>query len=193
MVLIMDNEQTELLDELMTQLSQAQAELAFSSNMQQYNEARNIVKNHVIAGMSMGLVPFALFDIAALSTNLQTMLQHLCRHYDVEYEGRRGRLLTVSLIGGSLSVLTLMGLSSVSKLVPGVGTLGGNAGVALLGGAVTYATGQTFIRHFTAGGTLDDFMPERFSGFFKKELQKGKNIAGKLKPQAVADSIAGRG
>lgn len=189
----MDNEQTELLDELMTQLSQIHVELAVSMNIQQYNEAKNIVKNHVIAGMSMGLIPIALFDIGALSANQQMMLQHLCRLYDVDFESRQAKLLIVSLISGSLSVLTIMGLSSVSKLIPGVGSLGGSAGVALLGGAVTYATGQTFIKHFNSGGTLEDFMPERFSGFFKKELQKGKRFARKLEPQAVADSITGRG
>ena len=183
----MDNEQeqTELLDDLMIQLSHSQVELAMSMNLQRHNEAVNIVKNHVVAGISMGLIPVVLFDIAALSTNQQIMLRHLCQHYDVDFDSHQSKLLIASLISGSIPVLAIMSLASVSKLIPGIGTLGGSAGVALLGGAITYATGQTFIKHFNEGGTLEDFIPERFSGFFKKELQKGKRFTRK-KSQEVA-------
>lgn len=172
----MDNEQTELLDDLMTQLSHSQVDLVMSANIQHYNEAKNIVKNHVVAGISMGLIPIVLFDIAALSTNQQLMLRNLCQHYNVDYDSHRGKLLISSLLSGSMPVLMIMGLASVSKLVPGIGTLGGSGSVALLGGALTYATGQTFIKHFSEKGSLADFMPEQFSDFFKDELKKGKEF-----------------
>lgn len=185
----MNDEQTELLDELMTKLSHTQVELAMSMNAQKHNEALNIVKNHVVASISMGLIPMVLFDIAAMSTNQQIMLKHLCQHYDVDFDSKRVKFLVFSLLSGSLPALTIMSLASASKLIPGVGTLGGSAGVALLGGAVTYATGRTFVRHFSGGGTLEDFMPARFSGFFKKEFKKGKRLVNKLKPEAVAEAI----
>jgi uncharacterized protein (DUF697 family) len=186
----MTQESTELLDELTLELSQTQFQLEMTATVLHHNEANNIVKNHVIAATSMGLIPIALFDIAALSTNQHTMLRNLCRHFEVEFDSHRAKLLITSLMGGSLPVLAVMGLSSVSKFIPGIGTLGGSAGVALSGGAVTYATGQTFIRHFNMGGTLDNFMPERFSRYFKKKLKKGKRVAGKLKPDAVAEAIS---
>lgn len=173
---MMDNEQTELLDELTTQLSHAQVELLVTSMTLKYNEANNIVKKHVMAGSSMGLIPFALFDIAALSTNQHLMIKHLCQLYDVEFDARRTKLLVMSLLTGSLPTLTIMGMSSISKLIPGIGTLGGSASVALSGGAVTYAIGQTFIKHFSKGGNLDDFVVIRSSGFFKRQLIKGRSI-----------------
>ena len=186
----MSDDQTELVDELTVQLTQAQIELELTSYIVKYHEATNIVKNHVIASASMGLIPVALVDIAALSANQHTMLRHLCKHYDVEFDSKRVKVLITSLMTGSLPALTIMGLSSVSKLIPGIGTLGGSAGVALTGGAITYATGQTFIKHFLAGGDLDNFMPARFTGFFNKQLKKGKTFMKKLKPDAVADTIS---
>lgn len=182
----MDNEQTELLDDLMTQLSHSQVELVMSMNIQHYNEAKNIVKNHVVAGISMGLIPVALFDIAALSTNQQLLLRNLCRHYNVDYDSHRGKLLISSLLSGSMPVMVIMGLASISKLVPGIGTLGGSGGVALLGGALTYATGQTFIQHFSEKGSLEDFMPEQFSDFFNNEVKKGKEFTKDMKKEVIA-------
>ncbi len=186
-------EQTELLEELATELSQTQIELYVTATTLKHNESQNIIKNHVIASTTMGLIPIALIDIAALSANQHTMLQHLCKHYEVDYDSQRSKLLISALLSGSLPVLTMMGLSSAVKVIPGIGTLGGNAGVAITGGAITYATGQTFVRHFSAGGNLDDFIPARFSGFFNKELKKGKQFVNKMKPGAVAEAIAEKG
>jgi len=166
----MENEQTELLSELTTQLSHAQVEIAVTAMALKYHEANNIVKNHVLTGSSMGLIPFALFDIAALSTNQHLMIKHLCQLYSVDFDAQRSKLLVMSLLTGSLPALTIIGISSISKLIPGIGTLGGSAGVALSGGAITYATGQTFIKHFSAGGDLNNFVASRFSGFFKRQL-----------------------
>ncbi len=188
----MTSEQTELVGELTTQLTQAQVELEVTAYVLKYSEANNIVKNHVMAGSSLGLIPFALFDIAALSANQHSMIKHLCQHYEVDFDAHRSKLLITSLVTGSLPALTIIGLSSVAKLIPGIGTLGGSAGVALTGAAVTYATGQTFIKHLSAGGNLEDFVATRFSGFFKKELKKGKAFVNKMKPAAVADAISQR-
>lgn len=179
-------EQTELLDDLVTQLSHAQVELAVTAITLKYNEANNIVKNHVLASSSMGLIPIALFDIAALSANQLTMIKHLCKHYDVDFNVQRSKLLVTSLLTGSLPALAIIGLSSISKLMPGIGTLGGSAGVALAGGAVTYATGQTFVKHFSMGGDLENFVATGFSDFFKKELKKGKDFVSKNKQEKAS-------
>ena len=185
----MTNDQTELLDDLTTQLSHAQVELAISAMTLKYNEANNIVKNHVMAGSSMGLIPIALFDIAALSANQHAMVKHLCQLYEVDFDARRSKVVVTSLITGSLPALTMIGLSSLFKLVPGIGSLGGSAGVALSGGAVTYATGQTFVKHFSLGGDLESFFAPQFSGFFKKQLNKGKAFLSKEKSEPVAEAM----
>jgi len=185
----MTNEQEQLLDELTTELSHAQVELAMTAFTLKYNEANNIVKNHVMAGSSMGLIPFALFDIAALSTNQHLMIKHLCHLYDVDFDAHRSKVLITSLLTGSLPALSVIGLSSVSKLIPGIGTLGGSAGVALSGGVVTYATGQTFIKHFSTGGNLENFVTSRFSGFFNKKLKEGKTFVSNMKSESATESM----
>lgn len=161
-----------------------------TANQLKQNKAENIVKNHVIASAGMGLIPLALFDVAALSTNQHMMVSHLCKLYSVDFDEQRSKLLVLSLVTGSLPVIGILGLSSVSKFMPGIGTLGGSAGVALSGGAVTYATGQTFIKHFNAGGNLENFEPGCFSDYFKNEFQKGKLFVSTMKQEATAEASA---
>lgn len=45
-----------------------------------------------------------------------------------------------------------------------------------LAGAVTYATGQVFIRHFEAGGTFQNFESKHWQAFFKQQLEEGKTF-----------------
>ncbi len=136
--------------------------------------ANNIVKNHIIASMALGLVPVAVFDLAALTATQMSMLRSLSEHFDVDFEDGDIKPLLMSLVGGSLPVLGVLGFSSVIKLIPGVGTLVGSASLSMTAGAVTYAVGQVFIMHFQAGGTLQDFEPRQAREFFKREVAAGR-------------------
>jgi uncharacterized protein (DUF697 family) len=169
-------QQTTLLDTLSLRLKQTQSELNQKNAMIHHKEANNIVHNHVLTSAAVGIVPLPVFDIIALSGTQLNMLRHLSQHYNVAFDKRKVRSLMLALLSGSLPVITMMGASSLSKLIPGVGTFGGNVGVSLLGGSVTYATGQTFIKHFNAGGHLTDFEPKQFTHFFQQELKKGKKL-----------------
>ncbi|MEZ5452434.1 MAG: DUF697 domain-containing protein [Thiothrix sp.] len=149
-------------------------------------EANNIVKNHIIASMAMGLVPVPLFDLAALVTTQMNMLRSLSEHYGVPFDDSDSKSLVTSLVSGSLPVLGVVGLSSFAKLIPGVGTLVGSASLSISAGAVTYAVGQTFIMHYEAGGTLENFEPKQAQAFFKREFDKGKSFV-----QEIRDEIKG--
>ncbi len=138
--------------------------------------ANNIVKNHIIASIAMGLVPVPLFDLAALVTTQMNMLRSLSDHYGLPGSDTDTKTLITSLISGSLPVLGVVGLSSFAKLIPGIGSLVGSASLSISAGAVTYAVGQTFIMHFEAGGTVDDFEPKQAQVFFKREFDKGKQF-----------------
>jgi len=179
-------QQTKQLDELTSKLSQTEAELAEKTDTVHYSEANNIIKNHVIGGFALGLIPFPLLDIAALSSTQLNMLRNLSSHYRVSFDKDLGKSLVISLISGSLPVLTIIGLSSMFKLIPGIGTLGGSASLSLLAGAVTYATGQVFIKHFDQGGTLQDFDAGQFTRFFKQELAKGKTFVKGIQSKEAA-------
>lgn len=154
--------------------------------------ANNIVKNHIIASMALGLVPVPLFDIAALVTTQMNMLRSLSEHYDLPFDDTDSRSLITSLIGGSLPVLGVLGLSSFAKLIPGVGTLLGSASLGVSAGAVTYAVGQTFIMHFEGGGTIGNFDASKAQAFFKREFDKGKALVRDIRDEVKGPAAAGK-
>ncbi|CAA6828328.1 MAG: Unknown protein [uncultured Thiotrichaceae bacterium] len=170
------NQQTVLLDELNLRMSQTRSELDLKNRTIRQQEANRIIKNHVLTGSAIGLIPLPLVDILALSSNQLNMLHRLSEHYNLDFDRNKTKVALTALLSGSLPTLTLLSLSSASKFIPGIGTLGGNASLSLFGGAVTYATGQSFAKHFDADGTLDNFHARKFTHFFKQELQKGQHI-----------------
>ncbi|MGB3916303.1 DUF697 domain-containing protein [Thiothrix litoralis] len=173
---VLSRQQAALLDELTTRLSHMQDELSTKNRAIREQEADRIVNNHVLAGSALGLVPLPLFDLVALSGTQHNMLEQLCQHYGVAFDRHKVRAVLLAVLGGSLPTLALLGMGSAFKFVPGIGTLGGNASLTLLGGAITYAVGQSFIKHFRAGGTLDDVNANKLRSFFRKEFSRGKRF-----------------
>ncbi|MBJ6609848.1 MAG: DUF697 domain-containing protein [Candidatus Thiothrix moscowensis] len=167
-------EQSQLIDELTMKLQEVEIKLAAASLQGKHITAQNRVKTHMVAGMALGILPAPVFDIAALSGVQLNLLRSLCRHYGVSFDEQLSKGILNSLISGSLPVLTVLGLSSVAKLIPGIGTVGGGISMTVLAGATIYATGQVFIRHFEAGGSLQDFDGKHWQAFFKQQFEEGK-------------------
>lgn len=166
--------QTQLIDDLTTRLQEVEIKLAAASLQGKHVVAQNIVKTHMVAGMALGLLPAPLFDIAALSGVQLNLLRSLCKHYRVAFDEQLGKGIVSALVGGSLPVLTVLGLSSVAKLIPGIGTVGGGISMTVSAGSTLYAAGQVFIRHFEAGGTLQNFESKHWKLFFKEKISEGK-------------------
>ena len=163
---------SETIDELETNLHTVASALRLS-------EAQNIVKANVITSIASGLIPVPLFDIISL-TNIQFhMIQTLAEHYEIPADNINKSLIT-SLISGSLPAVSILGLGSFIKSIPGIGTLAGSGSVAVISGAISYAVGQVFIRHFEQSGTLEDFNPASAKEYFSEQLKAGKLIAGDL-------------
>jgi len=148
--------------------------------------ANNIIKNHIIASITLGLIPIPLIDLSALTATQMNMLRSLSDHYDVPFDNSETKALITSLVSGSLPVLSVVGLSSFAKLIPGVGTLVGSASLSVIAGAVTYAVGQVFTTHFEAGGTLEDFNPKQTQAFFKQKFKEGKSFVRNLSDEVKA-------
>jgi uncharacterized protein (DUF697 family) len=144
-------------------------------------EAKNIIKNHVIGSMGISLVPIPLVDLLALTGIQLRMLHQLARLYRVPFSENLGKSLIISLVGGVMPTSTAITLASFVKAVPGLGTATGMVSVTLLGGATTYAVGSVFMQHFESGGTLLDFEPKAMREHFAKELRQGKQVAANLK------------
>jgi uncharacterized protein (DUF697 family) len=144
-------------------------------------EAKNIVKNHVIGSMGISLVPIPLVDLFALTGIQLRMLHQLAKLYRIPFSENLGKSLIISLVGGVMPTSTAITLASFVKAVPGLGTATGIVSVTLLGGATTYAVGSVFMQHFESGGTLLNFEPKSMREHFAKELRQGKQVAANLK------------
>jgi len=176
--------QSDLLQDLLQKLTlereKTQLELLKKEKKIQQQKAQRIVKNHVLSGSAIGLIPFPFVDTFALSANQINMTLHLSEHYKLDFDKKRAKIILIALVSGSLPTFTVLGLSSVVKLIPGIGTLGGNASLSILGGAITYATGQSFVKHFEAGGTLHNFHARNYVDFFKQKLKEGQQYSTKI-------------
>lgn len=143
------------------------------------SKAQNIIKNNVIAAMAAGLVPIPVVDIIG-TTNIQFhMITVLTEHYDVPAEDI-SKSLIASVLLGTAPVISVISLCSLMKSMPCIGSLAGSGSVSVLSGAVTYALGQVFVRHFEQGGTLEDFKPESTKEYFQEELENGKKTVREL-------------
>ena len=184
------SEQENAIAELTTRLHAAEAEYAAEVVKSRHASAQDIIKTHMLAGTSLGMLPVPLLDIAALTAIQLNLLRSLSDNYGVPFNEMQGKSLLTSLVGGSLPVVTTVGLSSFTKLIPGIGTFGGGLSVAVLAGAVIYATGQVFAHHFGAGGTLEDFNSKQWQAFFKQQLQEGKHLFKRKSDGAVVTAQA---
>jgi len=115
-------------------------------------------------------VPIPLLDVAALTTTQLNLLQSLSEHYGASFDEKRGKSVLISMLSGAWPTTVIMGTSSL-KLLPGIGTLAGGAGLSILAGATTYATGKIFIKHYEQGGTLESFDVSRQRKNFNEAIR----------------------
>ncbi|HMQ59460.1 MAG TPA: DUF697 domain-containing protein [Flavilitoribacter sp.] len=144
-----------------------------------YDRSQEVIKNHVLISMGAGLVPIPILDIAAVTAVQIDMLKQLARVYDVSFSENSGKGILSALTG---STLARVGASMV-KAIPGIGTLFGGLSMAIMSGASTYAVGQVFQQHFSAGGDFSDFDPLKARDNYEEELRKGKEKAAQWKSE----------
>ncbi|CAA6809539.1 MAG: Unknown protein, partial [uncultured Thiotrichaceae bacterium] len=183
------SQQNELIEELSDKILEVEIKLASAYIQNKHISAQNTVKTHMMAGMSLALLPAPLFDIAALSGTQLSLLRSLSIQYDVDFDEQIGKTVVTSLVSGSLPVLTVIGLSSFAKIIPGIGTISGGISMTAIAGALIYATGQVFIRHFESGGTIQNFDARHWKNFFREQLEEGKTLV-KRKAASVKTTTA---
>jgi uncharacterized protein (DUF697 family) len=138
-----------------------------------HQRALGIVRKHMLAGMALSTVPMPFLDVACLTGTQLNLLNNLSAHYGVAYTKERGKPALVAMLSGSLPTTLLMWLSSLSKAIPGIGTVSGGISLSATAGAVIYATGQVFIRHLEDGGGLDNFDGKQQRAHFQQALKDG--------------------
>jgi len=140
-------------------------------------EARNTILSHVSIAISFGIVPVPLFDFVAIGGTQLHMIRELALLHAVPFDDTLGRSLLTGLAGGALPLLASAGMASAAKFVPGTGSLVGGATLAVTAGALTWAIGTLFARHFRKGGQLEDFDPKTSRKAIRALMQEGRKVS----------------
>lgn len=140
--------------------------------------ATKVIRNYVMWSMGTALIPVPILDMAAVTAIQLKMLKRLCDHYGMKFSDERGKAVIASLLGGFHAGLFS---GSLLKAIPFVGLTAAIVPIGVVSGALTYAIGKVFVRHFESGGTLLDFNPVSIKEYFARQYQEGKKIAAKMR------------
>ena len=80
-----------------------------------------------------------------------------------------------------MPVATITSVSSLFKVIPGVGSFVGSSGVSISSGGLTYTVGKILTQHFEQGGTFENFNVIEAKNQFKNEFSHNVKIVGKMK------------
>ena len=155
-------------------------------------DSTDVIKNHVIAAMAVGLVPIPGVDMAAMVAIQIRMVHQICEIYGVSLRENAAKAAVLALAGGLLPVTLASGFVSGLKLIPGLGSLAGAAGSSLLGGAMTYAIGSVFHEHLETHESLIDFDPTKARAAMRREFDNGVTFARSLRNK-VSNKIIAKG
>lgn len=140
-------------------------------------QADKLIKDYAFGSSLTGFIPVPLVDTLGLIGVQRFMLLRLSQLYGIPFSKNLAKTLLATLMGGVAPHLASPMVGSVLKIIPGIGTLMGGTTMAALGGASTYAVGKVFQQHFEAGGTLENFEPEKAQTNLQTELEKAKQLS----------------
>jgi uncharacterized protein (DUF697 family) len=158
--------------------------------------ASKLVDRFSLWSGAAGLIPIPLVDMAAVGGVQLQMLRRLSEIYGVPFSENRGKSIIASLAGAvipaSTATTTAVGVGSLVKSFPGVGTAIGALTMPVFSAGATYVIGKVFIQHFASGGTLLDFNPPDYREFIKAQKEKfaARSAASSSGPSASATRSA---
>jgi uncharacterized protein (DUF697 family) len=139
--------------------------------------AEMIVERYTLGSLVVGVVPFALIDMAALAGIQLKMLHSLANLYELEFSSQLGKSLIASLLGGGVPVSLSSRVARLAvRSIPVYGWVAGLISTSLFGGASTYAIGKVFIQHFESGGTFLTFDPYRVRDYYAQQFEHGNEV-----------------
>jgi uncharacterized protein (DUF697 family) len=129
--------------------------------------AVKLVKRFSLWSGAAGIIPLPLIDLAAVGGLQIQMLRRISQIYGVPFSENRGKALIAGLAGAMIPASSGLGVMSVAKGVPVIGTAVAAIAMPALSAGATYAIGMAFIQHFASGGTLLDFNLGDYRDFVK--------------------------
>jgi uncharacterized protein (DUF697 family) len=154
-------------------------------------QATKLVERYALYSGGAGLIPLPVLDVAAVGAVQLDLLRRLAALYDVPFKAEWGKSVIASLLGSLIPASSGMGVASVLKSVPVVGTTVGILTMSGVSAGATYLIGKVFIQHFSTGGTLLDFNAPDYHEFIKSTKEKLSSTKDKLSFRSrTADSSA---
>ncbi len=157
--------------------------------------ASKLVDRFSLWSGAAGLIPVPLVDIAVVGGVQLQMLRRLSEIYAVPFTDNRAKSIIASLAGSvlpaSAASTTAMGVASVLKAIPGVGTVIAASTMPVFSAGATWVIGKVFIQHFASGGTLLDFNPPDYREFIKAQKEKWNARSGATAPAAQPEAAPG--
>lgn len=153
-------------------------------------EVEKAIRASVCAAAGVGIVPFAMFNAAAVTASNLYLIRKLSNLYGVEFKEGVARKIIASIAGAGAGTLATPLVESVVGLVPIIGWPLVIGTKPALNAATTYALAQVFVAHFERGGSFGavdiDAMKSNFAAAFKgaREWLGGK-IGGKKAAEAA--------
>lgn len=133
--------------------------------------ATKLVERFSLWSGAAGLIPVPFVDLAAVGGVQIQMLRRISEIYGVPFSKNRGKALIAGLAGTMIPVTTGIGMASIIKGLPLIGTAVGAIATPAMSAGATYAIGMVFIQHFATGGTLLDFAPPDYHEFIKAQAK----------------------
>ena len=137
--------------------------------------ASKLVDRFSLWSGAAGLIPVPIIDIAAVAGIQIQMLRRLSEIYDVPFSENRGKSIIASLAGSVIpagtATTTTIGLASMLKGIPGIGTTVAVITMPAFSASATWVVGKVFIKHFASGGTLLDLNPPDYREFIKAQKE----------------------
>jgi len=146
-------------------------------------QVNKVIRKHVYGSMAVGLVPIPVIDFAGVTGIQINLVRKLAKMYGVQFSRETTKNIIISLIGGTVPVVTSYPVASFVKVIPIVGYSLGAVTMPVISGASTYAVGKVFYRHFASGGTFLTFDIEKAKQYYEEMFHKGQNVSQTLQPQ----------
>jgi uncharacterized protein (DUF697 family) len=174
----------------MTTTATAESEpIQVLSSEERLAASQKIVKRNTYIAAGVAAVPVLPpgVDLAALGGVQVLMIKQLSDLYRVPFKENVARNVVAALVGTlSSRVLAAGVVGSMFKVLPGFGAvIGGLLALPAVSGAVTYALGKVFVKHFEEGGTLLDLDVNKVRDFFASQYQVGRKVAAEPAPAAA--------
>jgi uncharacterized protein (DUF697 family) len=138
--------------------------------------AAQTVTSYAAWTAAAGVIPVPVVDVAAVGALQLQMLRRLAHIYGTHFTDDLGKSVLASLVGAvlpaSVASTASVGVMSLLKSFPVIGTTFSALTLPALSAGSTYAIGRVFIQHFASGGTLLNFNPHDYREFMKSQAEK---------------------